>query len=196
MQETNETTPTRAVHYPKRHGRNLALLVTAAGLAAGGFLAVQAIAGTQAYRHVQAAAFDDGGWRGRDHKPLAEMSEAEVADHVERIVRHVAIEIDATREQEDRILSLVGGLAADIKPLAERMQATGGELSGLLTATTVDRAALERLRAARLAEADRISKTLLDMIAEVAEVLTPEQRATLAEMMRERREARGHRRRG
>ncbi len=183
-------------------GRKAAAALAAVAILAAGAAGVQAAAESKAYGHFRLAAAEGGGWpghggwHGRDHKRLSEMSEQEVADRVERMVRHMAIEIDATDEQETRIIGLMTGLAADIKPLAERMQATRGEISGLLTATTIDREALERLRAARLAEADRISKTLVDTIAEVAETLTPEQRAELAEMIRERSEMRGRHRRG
>jgi Spy/CpxP family protein refolding chaperone len=53
----------------------------------------------------------------------------------------------------------------------------------LLTAPTVDRPALEALRAAQLAEADAASRRMVQAIADAAEVLTPEQRAKLAQRL-------------
>jgi len=191
-----ESVVQRSQHYPKRHGRNLVMWLAGAALLAGGAFAVDAFAQSEAYQQFRMGAGHMGEWHRGERKPLAEMSEAEIAGKIERMVRHMAIEIDATDEQEAHIIGLMTGLATDIKPMAERMQATKGELSGLLSATTIDRDALERLRAARLAEADRISKTLVGTIADVAETLTPEQRAKIAEMIRERREMFERHRRG
>ena len=97
------------------------------------------------------------------------------------MVKHAAIEIDATQEQQEKITALVTAVATDLKPVHDRMRATGMELLELLRAETIDRAALEQLRAARLADAERISKTLVGALADVAEVLSPEQRKVLDE---------------
>ena len=48
-------------------------------------------------------------------------------------------------------------------------------------AENVDRPALETLRAGRLADADYISKSLITVLADVSEVLSPEQRVVLNE---------------
>ncbi len=130
----------------------------------------------------------------RDHKPLEQMTDAEIEQKVTRGIRHLGIEIDATPEQEAAMIDIAIGVAREIRPLKERMQLTGQELKSLLTAPTVDRAALESLRASRLAEAERISKTLVDAVADAAEVLTPEQRATIEQMIREKQERREERR--
>ena len=66
-----------------------------------------------------------------------------------------------------------------------RLRATGKELHDLLLADTIDRAALERLRAERLADAERISKNLVGALADVAELLSPEQRKVLDERINE-----------
>jgi Spy/CpxP family protein refolding chaperone len=61
----------------------------------------------------------------------------------------------------------------------------------LLAEPTVDRAALEVLRAGQLQLAEGASRRLTQALADVADVLTPEQRRQLAE-----RAARWHGRRG
>ena len=66
----------------------------------------------------------------------------------------------------------------------------------LLTANTIDRAALEKVRAERLAEADRVSKELVNALADVAEVLTPEQRVIVNERLEQFKSMRRHWRRG
>jgi protein CpxP len=61
---------------------------------------------------------------------------------------------------------------------------TANRKAGLeaLTGATVDREKLESVRRAQLQLADEASRELTAAIAELAEVLTPEQRAELAEM--------------
>ena len=120
------------------------------------------------------------------------MSGAGIAYRVERIVKHAAIEIDATPEQQQKIIALVTATAADLKPVTIRMRATGKEMKELLLATTVDRAALEKLRAQRLADAEKVSKDMVRTIADIAELLSPEQRKILEERVEQFR----HMRRG
>ena len=191
MQDNSELTPKITVERaaetaPKSGRRKLIALIAGAAVVAGGAFGAHAIAQTKTYQHVRQAAFD-GGWHGREHKPLAEMSEAEIESHVTRMVRHLSIEIDATPEQEAKIIEVATGAVQELRPLKDRMKATGMELEHLLSADAIDREALEALRASRLAEMDRISKTLVAAIADVAEVLSPEQRETLQRMIRERR---------
>ena len=124
------------------------------------------------------------------------MSEAEIEAGIERMVKHVAIEIDATGEQQEKIIKLVTALAKDLQPLRDQMRAAGKEIHDLLLADTIDREALEKLRAERLAEAGRISQNLVNAVVEVAEVLSPEQRKLLDERIREFRSMRGRWHRG
>jgi Spy/CpxP family protein refolding chaperone len=60
-----------------------------------------------------------------------------------------------------------------------------------LTQPSIDRAALEALRAEQLALADAASKRFIQALGDAAEVLTPEQRRNLDERIRELRERRG-----
>ena len=170
-----------------RRGRITAMLAGAAVLA-GGVLGVQALADSKTYQHMKLAASYEEGWHGGDHTPWEEMTDTEIETKVTRGVRHLGIEIDATPEQESRMIEIALGVVREVRPLKERMRLTGEELKSLLTAPTIDREALEALRAARLAEAERISKTLVGAVADLAEVLTPEQRATVEQMIREKRE--------
>lgn len=190
--QDNQETPTDEGQTVRRrwpHSRRgrIAAMLTGAAVLAGGALGVQAFADSKTYQHMTLAASDGGGWHGRDHTPWEEMSDAEIETKVTRGVRHLGIEIDATPEQEARMVEIALGVMREIRPLKERMRLTGEELKSLLTAPTVDRQALEALRAARLAEADRISKTLVGAVADLADVLTPEQRVTVEQMVREKR---------
>ena len=91
------------------------------------------------------------------------------------MVAHLAIEIDATEEQKTKLTAIFVGAANDLMPLrAEMMESRhAGELVGLLTAPTVDRAAIETFRAEKMALADQASRRIAQALGEAAEVLTP-----------------------
>jgi Spy/CpxP family protein refolding chaperone len=95
-------------------------------------------------------------------------------------------EIGATPEQKQRIGAILHGAFAGMGQMHEHMAATHAELHRILTAPVIDRAALERLRAERMAEFDQASRTLVSALADAAEVLTPAQRVRLGAMMAER----------
>ncbi len=164
--------------------RKVIALATATALAIGGFFGVQALANSQTYGHMKLNASYNGGGHGGHHKGFADWSDADIEAQIERMVKHVAIEIDATQEQQEKITALVTAAAKDLKPVHDRMRATGKEIHGLLLADTIDRTALEQLRAERLAEAERISKNLGSALADVAEVLSSEQRGVLDERIK------------
>jgi len=72
-------------------------------------------------------------------------------------------------------------------PLRGQMRAARREALALLSAETIDRAAIEHLRAEQLQLAEAGSKRLVVALADAAEVLTQEQRVALAERMAHRR---------
>lgn len=120
------------------------------------------------------------------HGPMGTLEPAEVQERVERMVAHLAIEIDATDEQKQKLTTIFVSAANDLLPLrAEMLESRqAGELVGLLTAPTVDRAAIEAFRAEKLALADRASRRIATAFGEAAEVLTPEQRAEIGERLK------------
>ena len=68
---------------------------------------------------------------------------------------------------------------------------TRDQAVALLTQPTIDRAALESLRASQLAVAEQASKRLAQALADMADVLTPDQRKAIAEHMARRHGPRG-----
>jgi len=112
---------------------------------------------------------------------------AELDTRIERMLKHLYVEIDATDAQKAQLAPIAKRAAADLLPLRERMRAARAEAIALLTGETIDRAAIERLRAEQLQLAEAGSKRLVAAIADVAEVLTPEQRKVVAERIEHRR---------
>jgi periplasmic protein CpxP/Spy len=109
--------------------------------------------------------------------------EAIIDAHADRMIRHLAVEIDATTEQQDRLRSIVRAAVKDLLPVREKVQAARVTGRELLTQQTIDRAALERLRADQIAIHDAASRRLIQAIADAAEALTPEQRRKMAAML-------------
>lgn len=112
---------------------------------------------------------------------------AQLDARVERMLKHLFVEIDATDAQKEKLAPIVKQAAKELLPLRDKMRAARSQAIELLTQEQVDRAAIERLRAEQLALADQGSKRLAQAIADAAEVLTPEQRKILAERMQHRR---------
>lgn len=110
-----------------------------------------------------------------------------VEARLKRMIGHLAIELDATPEQQQKLQAIVTAAAKDVLPAREKMLAARQQARDLLTQATVDRAALEKLRADQIATADATSKRVLQAVADAAEVLTPDQRKKLADMLPPRR---------
>ena len=178
MTDKRDTTETG---WFRKGSRKTIAIATGIAIAIGGVLGVQALANSKTYGHMKLYASNMSGEHGGHHKGFADLSDADIEAQIERIVKHAAIEIDATQEQQENITALVTAVAKDMKPVHDRMRATGKEIHELLLANTIDRAALERLRAERLADAERISKDLVSTLADVAEILSLEQRKVLNE---------------
>ena len=167
---------------PSRRGRRylgIAAIVLAAGLT--GAVATQAFSDQ---------GFGRGHWRGHGMMggPMGPgFDPARAEDRADRMVRHLAIEIDATTEQQDKLRTIVKAAVKDLVPLRARAQAAHQRARQLLTQPTVDRAAIEAFRAEQVAQMDAASKRLSQALADAADILTPEQRQKISEHMAQRR---------
>jgi Spy/CpxP family protein refolding chaperone len=97
------------------------------------------------------------------------------------MIKHLGVEVDATPEQQQKLAAIAKQAARDLAPMREEARATRKQAIELLSAPKVDRAAIEKLRAAKLQHADAASRRVTQALADAAEVLTPEQRTKLAE---------------
>ncbi|MGD9921977.1 MAG: Spy/CpxP family protein refolding chaperone [Pseudorhodoplanes sp.] len=122
------------------------------------------------------------GWHGaRGHWGSVPLDPAQIEDRADRMMRHLAIEIDATNEQQEKLRGIMRGMLRDVLPARERAFAARRQARELLTATTIDRAAIEKLRADQIALADTVSKRITQALGDAAEVLSPEQRRKLSD---------------
>ena len=90
-------------------------------------------------------------------------------------------EVDATDDQRTQVRAIATAAIADMGEFHEFKREGRQALVEALTKETVDREALETLRLRKLETADRASQRLLTALADAADVLTPAQRAELAE---------------
>jgi Spy/CpxP family protein refolding chaperone len=159
---------------PARRG-TLIIALIAVALVAGvvGNLAPRAFAqGFAGWHH--------GPWGGG---PFGQLSPAQIDDRIDRITKHMAIELDATSEQQAKIASIAKAAVADLRPLREKAQAARTQAVTLLTAPTIDRTAIERLRTEQIALAETASKRIAQALADAADVLNPEQRRKVSDWM-------------
>jgi protein CpxP len=122
------------------------------------------------------------GYFGMHHASHATMASdpARMNEHVERMVKHFAVETDASPAQQEKLSGIVKSAFADLAPLRDKLRAARVDAIKLMKADTVDRAAIERLRADQLLVAETTSKRLTQAIADAADVLTPQQRQKVA----------------
>jgi Spy/CpxP family protein refolding chaperone len=99
---------------------------------------------------------------------------------VERGVDRALWFVDASTEQRQKIRGIVERTADDLFALREKHLEGRRQIGAVLGAATIDRGKLDGLRAEQMALADTASKRITEGLAEVAEVLTPTQRADLA----------------
>lgn len=135
----------------------------------------------------QAVSHGPGFWRG--HGPF---DPARVEQGADRMVRHLAVEVDATNEQQEKLRAIVKSAVKDLLPLREKAVSARQRAHALLTQPTVDRAAIEAFRSEQMALAEAASKRFSQAVGDMAEVLTPEQRRKIDERLMELRARRDY----
>ncbi len=173
---TDQTNP----HVPagRRRRRWLPVAAIALGAAFTGAVATSAIG--------QYGGPSWGHWHGRGfmHGPL---SQAQIEDRVDRGIRHAAIELDATPEQQEKLRAIAKAAVKSLLPMREKAKTAHTRADQLLTQPKIDRAAIETLRAELMATADAASQRFAQAVTDVAEVLSPEQRQKAHEWLQWRR---------
>jgi Spy/CpxP family protein refolding chaperone len=162
----------------RRRGRGrTAIYVALIALAAG----LTGVFATAAFSGGYGPGF--GGWHGRGFM-LGNMDPAQIEDRADRMVRHLAIEVDATAEQQERLRAVVKAAVKDLLPMGEQARAARVRGRELFTQSTVDIPAIETFRAEQVALADAASKRITKALADAATILTADQRRKLGDLVR------------
>ena len=121
------------------------------------------------------------GMGGMHHGMMMDASAtpAQISDHVDHVLKHLYVEIDATPAQQAQIGPLVQQAVTDLLPLRPQLQADHAQFLQALSQNPIDPNALEAARAAHLQLADQASKRIVQLVADVGNVLTPTQRQGL-----------------
>lgn len=95
--------------------------------------------------------------------------------------------VGATAEQKAQVKQIMDAAQTDLKAQRDAGRGLHDQMHQLFTQPTVDARAVETLRQQMLAQHDQASKRMMQAMLEASRVLTPEQRAKMAEMAGQRR---------
>lgn len=146
---------------------------------AGVLLALAATAAFTAAAH--------GGPRGGGHHGPDAMMMAP-PEHLDRMLDRMLGSVDATEAQRSQIREIARSAMNDLKGQREAARELRAKSMALFTQPTVDANAVEAARQAMLQHHDQVSRRMSQAMLEASRVLTPEQRAQLAERMNKRGE--------
>jgi len=106
-----------------------------------------------------------------------------------RGVDHMLDGLNATDAQRSQIKQIFQAAGTDLKAQRESRRALRERSLQIFAAPNVDAAAAESVRQQMLQQHDQASKRMLQATLDASKVLTPEQRAKLAERMKQRGDA-------
>jgi Spy/CpxP family protein refolding chaperone len=175
----NQAAPSGGQQAPQPRRRRGWLFITTIALAA-------AFTGGLATRALTHGGFGPGYWHGPGFM-RGPLSGPEIENRADKAMRHLAVELDATPEQQEKLRTITKVALKDLLPMREKAQAARERAAALLTGPTIDRAAIEAFRAEQMALADAASKRFSQALTEAAEVLTPDQRRKVNEHIERRR---------
>ena len=114
---------------------------------------------------------------GGHHGPMAGRGTEDHLEHMQAMLT----KIGASDAQKAQIEGILKPAFDEMKAAHEAHSAAFKQFHEAITAPSIDRARLESLRAGQMKSLDEASKRLVTAISDAAEVLSPEQRAALAE---------------
>jgi Spy/CpxP family protein refolding chaperone len=158
-----------------------------AGVTIGGLLA-----GLTAWG-VHAVAPRDGhfcraGWHGRHGGDGFFGGPEAMTQRLNHRVERLFTKAGASAEQKVKAQEILRVLGDDLKPYSDTKHEMRASVREILTAATIDRTRLEQQRSKLVADMQVVSERVTRAMADLAEVLTPEQRRTVADAIRSRHE--------
>jgi Spy/CpxP family protein refolding chaperone len=115
----------------------------------------------------------------------------DIKSHAEHFVGRALDRLDASDEQSAAIQIIVGASIDDLHNARGDSEAGREKLRALVGADSIDRDALETFRQSHMERADEMSRIVADGLADIMDVLTPEQRQELEEHLDELRGRQG-----
>jgi protein CpxP len=168
---SDQSNPAPTASPAPRRGRGWLFVTTIAVLAA-----LTGAAASQAVSH------GPGYWHGPGFM-AGPLDPAQAEERADRFIRHAAIELNATPEQQDKLRTIAKGAVKDLLPMREKAQTARERARGLLTQPSIDRGAIESFRAEQMALAESASKRIAQALGDAAEVLTPAQRSEVQQYL-------------
>lgn len=111
---------------------------------------------------------------------------AQMRQFMEQRLRKSLADVGANDVQQTQVLGIMRAAFDDLTPLRDQARATRRASADVLAAPTVDRGQLEVLRVRQIEIADQVSRRMSQAFADMADVLTPEQRARFAQRFQNR----------
>lgn len=184
MTDTETTPNSPSPGHPnrcRRSGRGFRVLIVALFASGVGFFAGKAMGlGLPFHGHF--------GPHSAITRVFAPATAEEAGERAGRMARHLAVEVDATADQQAKLVEIAKNLARDVYPLRQQMKDARDKGLGLLRAPAIDRTAVESLRAEQMAKVETISQRVATALADAADVMTPEQRVKLTHRIEEFRD--------
>ncbi len=111
-----------------------------------------------------------------------EFSPEQASKHVKKFVNWTLEDVDATADQKAKVNDIFQAALQDLLPAHQQISDGHAQMVQLMSQPTIDRAAVEQLRATQMALLDNASKRLTQAFEDASDVLTPEQRQKLIAM--------------
>jgi Spy/CpxP family protein refolding chaperone len=112
------------------------------------------------------------------HGERGAMTPERSAKRIDRMIERLLS--DGTPEQKAKVRTLANAAAKDLMPLRQQRRDAHRQGMTLLAQPSIDRAALEQVRATEMQLVDQTSRRMTSALADVSEVLTPAQRVRIA----------------
>ena len=181
MSTSNDTPSSGEQQRPQSRARRRFLM----GVVTGGFLGSLLAGGFNMYTHAQPG---PGWWFQAGHGPGGYFRHAAhdpemMSARLEFATGWLLSRIEASDEQRQQVKAIVQATIQDLAAVREQHLQNRQMMLQALAQPTIDRAALGDIRHTCLQLADAASDRIVTALADVAEVLTPEQRTKLAEFV-------------